>query len=110
MKQIRCNVFETNSSSTHALVLFNEEDYQKFKEGKIVLDDCCKPVELGNLKLKEERDEDDWCPYGAVKEVDGEDYYFTYDMLKDNTELAQENIRSPNGDTIYGVSMYISEG
>lgn len=35
--QIRENVFETNSSSTHALALFNGSDWKAFKEGKMVI-------------------------------------------------------------------------
>lgn len=37
MKQIRNNVFETNSSSTHSFTLCTEEDYQKFVEGKLFI-------------------------------------------------------------------------
>jgi len=113
MKQIRYNVFETNSSSTHALVMFNHQDYLKFKEGKIILNDCCKPIEIGDLRLKEERDDHDWCPYGAVKVINGEeadDYYFTYDSLKHQTDLEEEQIKTPTGDIVHGISIYISEG
>jgi len=31
MKTVRCATFETNSSSTHAICMCSEEDYQKFK-------------------------------------------------------------------------------
>lgn len=36
--QIRQSVFETNSSSTHVLCLCSEEDFIKFKNGKLLLD------------------------------------------------------------------------
>ena len=36
--QIREGVFETNSSSTHSLALFNGSDWQAFKEGKMVIE------------------------------------------------------------------------
>ena len=108
MKQIRYNVFETNSSSTHALVMFNHQDYLKFKEGKIILDNCCKPIELGNLKLKQERDDDDWCPSGAVKATKGDDYYFTHDSLSE-IEIEEQELRTPKGDTVHGISIYISD-
>ena len=39
MKQIRRNVFETNSSSTHSLTMANSDEYSKWKEGKVYLND-----------------------------------------------------------------------
>lgn len=108
MKQIRYGTFETNSSSTHALVLFNDEDYQKFKNGEIVLDDNLKPIPLGNLEL-EERSEDDWCPYGAmVDKNDREFHYFTASSL-DEIDKETEKIKTPKGDIVHGISIYISD-
>ena len=37
MKQVRSNIFETNSSSTHCLVIASEEDWKKFENGELVL-------------------------------------------------------------------------
>lgn len=36
MKQIRCNVFETNSSSTHTLAICTEDEYKDWKDGKLL--------------------------------------------------------------------------
>lgn len=36
MKQIRKNVFETNSSSTHTLAICTEDEYKKWQEGKLL--------------------------------------------------------------------------
>ena len=38
MKQIRKNVFETNSSSTHSLTMCTEAEYEKWKDGKLIYD------------------------------------------------------------------------
>ena len=38
MRQIRCGVFETNSSSTHSITICTEEDYEKFVHGELVYD------------------------------------------------------------------------
>ena len=38
MKQIRKNVFETNSSSTHSLTMCTEAEYEKWKDGEMVYD------------------------------------------------------------------------
>ena len=36
MKQIRIGVFETNSSSTHALVICTDEELEQWKKGELV--------------------------------------------------------------------------
>ena len=36
MKQIRKNVFETNSSSTHTLAICNEDEYKDWQDGKLL--------------------------------------------------------------------------
>lgn len=36
MKVIRLGVFETNSSSTHTMVIMPEEDFEKWKSGEIL--------------------------------------------------------------------------
>lgn len=33
MRQVRLNIFETNSSSTHTLSIFTPDDYKEFKKG-----------------------------------------------------------------------------
>lgn len=38
MKLIRSNIFETNSSSTHSLVILSKEDYDAWKHNQKVLD------------------------------------------------------------------------
>ena len=37
MKKIRYNTFETNSSSTHALVILSKEDYKAWKNNEKTL-------------------------------------------------------------------------
>ena len=48
--QIREGVFETNSSSTHSLALFNGSDWQAFKEGKMVIENGPSADKLINVK------------------------------------------------------------
>lgn len=38
MKQIRIGMFETNSSSTHSLIVCSTEEFQRFEKGEINLD------------------------------------------------------------------------
>ena len=37
-RQIRRGVFETNSSSTHSLVMCSEEEYERWKKGELMFD------------------------------------------------------------------------
>ena len=39
MRQIRRNVFETNSSSTHSLTMVNSDDYSKWQKGDFYLNE-----------------------------------------------------------------------
>lgn len=37
-RQIRAGVFETNSSSTHSLVICSKEEYEKLQKGELFID------------------------------------------------------------------------
>lgn len=39
MRQIRAGVFETNSSSTHSITICTQDEYDKWQNGYLVLDD-----------------------------------------------------------------------
>ena len=39
MKQIRRNVFETNSSSTHSLTMCSKSQFEDWKAGKVLFND-----------------------------------------------------------------------
>ena len=38
MKQVRCNVFETNSSSTHTITVCTEDEWERFAGGELMYD------------------------------------------------------------------------
>ena len=46
MIQVRSNVFETNSSSTHSLTMCSNDEFEKFKKGELVLQNGYKLVPL----------------------------------------------------------------
>ena len=53
-KQVRLGVFETNSSSTHTLTICTKKEYDKWKNGKTVLDEWTnKFVDIEELTDKE---------------------------------------------------------
>lgn len=51
MKQVRLGVFETNSSSTHSLVICTKEEYEKWKSGELLYVDDTYPLKI-NLESK----------------------------------------------------------
>lgn len=57
MRQIRKNVFETNSSSTHSLTMCTKEEYDNWKNGKLMFDIDSKkfvsPLEVTSKDFKE---------------------------------------------------------
>ena len=38
MRQVRRGLFETNSSSTHSLTVCSKDEYQRWKDGKLLFD------------------------------------------------------------------------
>lgn len=48
--QIRQGVFETNSSSTHSLAIYNKKEWEEFQKGNYLMGDGY----LGQLKKKED--------------------------------------------------------
>ena len=55
MKTIRANIFETNSSSTHSMIILTEEEYNKLESGELYLndDEVITKEEAKNLFLKD---------------------------------------------------------
>ena len=54
MKTIRANTFETNSSSTHSMIILTEEEYDKLESGELYLndDEIITKEEAKNIFLK----------------------------------------------------------
>ena len=55
MKTIRANTFETNSSSTHSMIILTEEEYNKLESGELYLndDEVITKEEAKNIFLKD---------------------------------------------------------
>lgn len=58
MKQVRLGVFETNSSSSHALVMGTKEEYNLFNKGELVAD--INSNRFVKPPTDEEKDSDDY--------------------------------------------------
>ena len=100
MKQIRRNVFETNSSSTHSITMCMKSDYDKWVAGELVWsrwgDEL---VEITpEIKTSMENDEGD---------------YLTYEQFNDYEYIEYETFRTtfktPNNEEIVSFGYYGSD-
>ena len=58
-RQIRRGVFETNSSSTHSIVICSEEEYKKWVKGELMFDSW-EECFVGKKELSDEDKELFW--------------------------------------------------
>lgn len=84
--QIRRGVFETNSSSTHSLTICSKEDFEKFKNGELVLNWKDKLVKKTSENEEECTNYEDW--------VDG------------TLETFKESYITKNGDEVVAFGLY----
>lgn len=112
--QIREGVFETNSSSTHSLALFNGSDWQAFKEGKMVIENGPSAEKL--IKIEDvPEDQLIYDPNNVDEDIWFDDYdYIPYEVWKDIYNYTDEGwdtitevIKDSNGvDSTIVVSTY----
>ncbi len=90
--QIRRGVFETNSSSTHSLIVCTEEDFEAFQRGEKLLNWRDDLVDVN------ERDSDD------------EDDFRTYDQMGDYFDFYSKHFTTPSGDKMVAFGEYGYDG
>lgn len=113
MKVIRLGVFETNSSSTHTMVITSPEEFEKWKNGEILRyrwEDKFITKEENNeiiKKLTEEYAKEHNISIEEVDEYDVKSYYsedigYTYDEFDDIMELEsdRETYTTKSGETL----------
>ena len=62
MRQIRKNVFETNSSSTHTLAICTEDEYKDWQNGKLLFNKWRETFIKNTIKItKQDREEAERC-------------------------------------------------
>lgn len=89
MKVIRRGVFETNSSSTHSITMCSKEEYDKWNNGELLLDDGWR-VEKQFITKEE-----------AIEKLKNNEYYKDLDL--NDEELLQEAFREEG---IYNAKEY----
>ena len=80
-RQIRCGVYETNSSSCHSLTMCSEEEFNRWKDGEILFDtweEVFVPANALTKSQKEEAAED--------YELNKDEYSKDWKDLSDNTK------------------------
>ena len=94
--QVRQGLFETNSSSTHSLVMFKGSDWELFKEGKMVIENSLysdklirrEDVPEGKSIFDPKSSNDiffyDYIPYDAW--INMNDYTDGYEVIMDKVE------------------------
>lgn len=83
MKQIRKNVFETNSSSTHTLAICTEDEYKDWKDGKLLFNKWHETFVKNSIKItKQDREEAQRC-YNQYK---GKYYKDWFDLTDEERE------------------------
>ena len=111
--QVRQGLFETNSSSTHSLVMFKGSDWELFKEGKMVIEnsfysnklirreDVPEGKSIFDPKSSDDKFLCDYIPYEAW--INMNDYTDGYEVIMDKVE-------DSNGiDYTVVASIYVSE-
>ena len=101
MRQIRRNVFETNSSSTHSITMCMKSEFDKWVAGELVWDrwgDRLVPITPSVKQSMEDDDRD----------------YFTYDQFNDwdyiSYEIFEDNYTTPSGEQVVSFGYYGYDG
>ena len=97
MIQIRQGVFETNSSSTHALAICTQEEWDKLKSGEYLVNEW----DITELISKDD-------PKSINDPDDFNSRYCTYDELYDHStcEFFNRHFTTPSGDEMVAWGFY----
>ena len=120
MIQIRKNVFETNSSSTHSLCICTEDEYNKWQKGELLYNGWSNKFATKAEVLKLIRE----CKYISTEDLEGKtdneilnefagevDYYTESSYWEsDYLEDFCESYTSPRGDNIVVFGKYGYDG
>ena len=102
MRQIRRNVFETNSSSTHSITMCMKSEFDKWIDGELVWNRCSDKLVPITPNVKISMDNKDGC-------------YLTYDQFTDydyifGFETFQDYYTTPSGEKVVSFGYYGYDG
>lgn len=113
MKQIRTNVFETNSSSTHSMTICDKNDYDRWQNGELVYnidkEVFVEVLSLPDNVIKEIKEtgrfdgyiEGIWVPYSTYK------FYMEHN---NDLESFEESYTTKSGDKVVAFGRYGYDG
>ena len=118
-KQVRAGVFETNSSSTHAVTIITDDEYQLYKEGKLHISRYAKIAtedeydKLLNEAMEKAKTNYEKSEYLQKHYESFEDYWdqddiefdFLYDWNEDLIEVEHAE-KDVNGVKVHALSVY----
>lgn len=102
MKTIRIGTFETNSSSTHTLVMLSKSEYEKFKAGEIFYtygSERFVTREQVEAEAKKEGIED-------LEDFVSDSDYKSFDSFGEGYEDFYQEYTTPNGETVVAIGYY----
>jgi len=110
-RQIRIGVFETNSSSTHSLVMMSKDKFEKFKGGEVFWYEgniLSKQEILDCVKTYSWVKSDDLTLENLEEELDGE--MKTYDNYSRDMETFYEEYKTESGEIVVSLGYYGYDG
>lgn len=127
MRQIRQNVFETNSSSTHSITMCAKSDYDRWKKGKLFLNDgsswfSYSPYKTKTFVTREEAIDivtnNRYRPDEPLESLDEDDFLevlrerniYTYDDYGADFEYFEDSYTTPSGEEVVAFGYYGYDG
>lgn len=123
-RQIRRGVFETNSSSTHSLTMCSGDEYDKWKNGKVLFwqwqdkfaakEDIIEELQNARYRYSNELKYPDvnWEDEDEVNDIFSEEKIQTYEEFFDNYdfETFENSYKTPNGEEVVAFGYYGYDG
>lgn len=114
MRQIRCGTFETNSSSTHSMVIAMKDEFDKWENGEYILhnyDDEFITKEEAMELYQEAKDGDETFPpfEDWINTWDAELWDYQHWIEDEYLETDFHTFTTPGGETIAMVCKYGQE-
>jgi len=97
-RQVRCGVFETNSSSTHALTMCTKSDFEKWVDGELVWSRWSEELVPITNKVKESMEDEIGCEYLTYEQFNDWEYM--------DYETFEQTFETPNNEKIVAFGYY----
>ena len=124
MKQMRRNVFETNSSSTHSITMCSKDEYERWKNGELYFnrwgdefktrDELITMFKTSTYRYSSELryPNVDWNNPDEVDEIFRDEGWLTEEQYWDDVDMETfcESYTTPNGEEVMAFGYYGYDG